>query len=89
MIAVLAARLPSLLHYLAWVPDPRDRRGAGHSLVSMLGLAAAAVLAGSRGFTAIGEWVLDASPQVWAAFGVRWDPLATSIGATCAERSMT
>jgi predicted transposase YbfD/YdcC len=43
--------------------------------VSLLGLAAAAVLAGSRGFTAIGEWVLDASPQVWAAFGVRRDPL--------------
>jgi hypothetical protein len=32
--------------------------------------------AGSRGFTAIGEWVLDASPQVWAAFGVRRDPLS-------------
>jgi predicted transposase YbfD/YdcC len=72
---VLAGRLPSLLHYLAWVPDPRDRRGVRHSLVSLLGLAAAAVLAGSRGFTAIGEWVLDASPQVWAAFGVRCDPL--------------
>lgn len=38
-------------------------------------LAAAAVLAGSRGFTAIGEWVLDASPQVLAAFEVRRDPL--------------
>jgi hypothetical protein len=34
------------------------------------------VLAGSRSFTAIGEWVLDASPQVWAAFGVRCDPLS-------------
>jgi predicted transposase YbfD/YdcC len=73
--AVLTGRLPSLLHYLAWVPDPRDRRGVRHSLVSLLGLAAAAVLAGSRGFTAIGEWVLDASPLVWAAFGVRRDPL--------------
>jgi hypothetical protein len=72
---LLAGRLPNLLHCLAWVPDPRDRRGVRHSLVSMLGLATAAVLAGSRGFTAIGEWVLDASPQVWAAFGVRRDPL--------------
>jgi predicted transposase YbfD/YdcC len=73
---VLAGRLPSLLECLAWVPDPRDRRGVRHSLVSLLGLAAAAVLAGSRGFTAIGEWVLDASPQVLAAFGVRRDPLS-------------
>ncbi|WP_344398171.1 ISAs1 family transposase, partial [Actinomadura alba] len=72
---LLAGGLPNLLHYLAWVPDPRDRRGVRHSLVSILGLATAAALAGSRGFTAIGEWVLDASPQVWAAFGVRRDPL--------------
>jgi hypothetical protein len=72
---LLAGRLPNLLHYLAWVPDPRERRGIRHSLVSMLGLATAAVLAGSRGFTAIGEWVLDASPQVWAVFGVRRDRL--------------
>lgn len=72
---LLVVRLPSLLHYLAWVPDPRARRGIRHGLVSILGLTAAAVLAGSRGFTAIGEWVSDASPQVWAAFGVRRDPL--------------
>jgi predicted transposase YbfD/YdcC len=73
--AALADGLPSLLDYLAWVSDPRDPRGVRHSLVSLLGLAAAAVLAGSRGFTAIGEWIWDASPQVLAAFGVRRDPL--------------
>lgn len=72
---LLVVRLPSLLHYLAWVPDPRARRGIRHGLVSILGLAAAAVLAGSRGFTAIGEWAGEASSQVWAAFGVRRDPL--------------
>lgn len=66
---LLDGRCPSLLPYLAWVPDPRDPRGVRHGLVSLLGLASAAVLAGSRGFTAIGEWVLDASLQVLAAFG--------------------
>jgi predicted transposase YbfD/YdcC len=71
----LTGRFPSLLEYLAWVPDPRDPRGVRHTLVSLLGLAVAAVLSGSRGFTAIGEWVLDASPQVLAAFGVRRDLL--------------
>lgn len=73
--AALTDGLPSLLDYLAWVPDPRDPRGVRHTLVSLLGLAAAAVLAGSQGFTAIGEWIWDASPQVLAAFGVRRDPL--------------
>lgn len=59
----LLGRLPDLLEYLAWVPDPRDPRGVRHTLVSLLGLAAAAVLSGAQGFTAIGEWVLDASPH--------------------------
>jgi predicted transposase YbfD/YdcC len=71
----LTGRFPSLLEYLALVPDPRDPRGVRHGLVSLLGLTAAAVLAGSRGYTAIGEWVLDASVQVLAAFGVRCDRL--------------
>jgi hypothetical protein len=35
----------------------------------------AAVLAGARSFTAIGEWVADAPPQVMAALGIRRDPL--------------
>jgi hypothetical protein len=33
------------------------------------------VLAGVRSFTAIGEWVADAPPQVLASLGVRRDPL--------------
>jgi predicted transposase YbfD/YdcC len=42
-----------------------------HTLASLLTVAAAAVLAGARSFTAIGEWAADASPQVLAALGVR------------------
>jgi predicted transposase YbfD/YdcC len=38
--------------------------------------AVAAVLAGARSFTAVGEWVADAPPEVLAALGVRRDPLA-------------
>jgi hypothetical protein len=33
------------------------------------------VLAGATSFTAVGEWVADAPPQVLAALGVRCDPL--------------
>ena len=57
-------------------PDPRNRRGVGHSLTSLLMAAVAAVLAGATSFTAVGEWVADAPPQVLAALGVRCDPLA-------------
>jgi hypothetical protein len=61
---------------VAHVPDPRDPRGVRHTLTSLLLAAVAAVVAGARSFTAIGEWVADAPPRVLAALGVRYDPLA-------------
>ncbi len=71
----LAARDASLLDCLARVPDPRHPRGVRHPLTSLLLAAVGAVLAGARSFTAIGEWVADAPPQVLAALGVRRDRL--------------
>jgi hypothetical protein len=41
--------------------------------MSILGIAAAAVAAGCRSFTAIGEWAADASPSVLRAVGARFD----------------
>jgi predicted transposase YbfD/YdcC len=66
---------PALASYLAAVPDPRRPRGIRHSLRSLLMASTAAVLAGPRSFTAIGDWVADAPPQVMAALGIRRDPL--------------
>jgi predicted transposase YbfD/YdcC len=74
--ARLAGCCPSLVGHLAGVPDPRDPRGVRHTLTSLLLAAVAAVLAGARSFTAIGEWAADAPPRVLAALGVRYDPLA-------------
>jgi DDE_Tnp_1-associated/Transposase DDE domain len=74
--ALLSGQCPGLLEYLAQVPDPRNPRGVRHTLTSLLLAAVAAVLAGARSFTAIGEWVADAPPQVLACPGVRHDPLA-------------
>jgi DDE_Tnp_1-associated len=54
------ADAPQLLTYLAAVPDPRATRGRRHPLVAILGLAAAAVLAGARSVAAIAEWAADA-----------------------------
>ena len=46
-----------------------------HTLTSLVLAAVAAVLAGARSFTAIGEWAADAPPRVLAAPGsatTRW-----------------
>jgi predicted transposase YbfD/YdcC len=75
--ALLAGQCSGLAEYLARVPDPRDPRGVRHTLTSLLLAAVAAVLAGAKSFTAVGEWVADAPPQVLAALGVRRDPLAS------------
>jgi DDE_Tnp_1-associated/Transposase DDE domain len=64
-----------LLDYLAQIGDPRHRRGRRHTLVAVLAVAVAAVLAGARSLAAIGEWASDAPCQVLAALGVRRDPL--------------
>ena len=74
--AALAGQCLSLAEHLARVPDPRDPRGVRHTLTSLLLAAVAAVLAGARSFTAIGEWAADAPPRVLAVLGVRYDPLA-------------
>src|SRR5215470_16521836 len=59
-----------LLPVLAAVPDPRARRGVRHRLSVILGLAACAVLAGARSFTAIGEWAADADQGTRDALGI-------------------
>jgi predicted transposase YbfD/YdcC len=48
-------------------------------LVAVLAVAVAAVLAGAKSLTAIGEWASDTPGQVLAAFGVRRDPLTGAL----------
>jgi predicted transposase YbfD/YdcC len=59
--------------YLAWVPDPRDRRGVRHSLTSLLATAIAAALTGATSFAAIGEWVADVPAGVLDTLGIRYN----------------
>jgi hypothetical protein len=67
------AEPPQLLAYLAAIPDPRRPCGRRHPLITILGLAAAAVLTGARSMTAIAEWAADAPQPVRAALGARRD----------------
>lgn len=52
-----------LMAALARVPDPRERRGVRHGVTAVLAVAACAVLAGCRSFTAIGESAAIASDR--------------------------
>jgi predicted transposase YbfD/YdcC len=63
-----------LLTHLGRLTDPRKARGRRHTMASLLAVAAAAVLAGARSLTAVGEWAADSSEQVLAALGVRRSP---------------
>jgi hypothetical protein len=60
------AEAPHLLAYLAAVPDPRAARGRRHPLAAILGLAAAAVLAGARtAWTALADCCRRSRVEAW------------------------
>ena len=61
---------PELLVLLGSVPDHRSARGVRHLLPVILAVGLAAVLAGARSFTAIGEWAVDQSEPAMALLGV-------------------
>lgn len=71
-----------LVAALAQVPDPRERCGVRHGITTILAVAACAVLAGCRSFTAIGEWAANASEEVLAALDVRCPPSESTIPRT-------
>jgi hypothetical protein len=59
-----------LVEALATVPDPRHRRGVRHPVQGLLAIAVAAVLAGARGFQAIGEFAAELAPEVLRRLGI-------------------
>ena len=63
-----------LLRALSRVPDPRDARGVRHRLPAVLAMASAAVLAGSKSFYAIGQWIAGAGQKTLKTLGARRDP---------------
>jgi hypothetical protein len=51
-----------LLELFGWVSDGRSDQGRDHPVAAVLALAAAAVVAGMKGYTAISGWVRDVPP---------------------------
>ncbi|MGW7064618.1 ISAs1 family transposase [Streptomyces sp. NPDC054904] len=60
-----------LAERLQGLADPRRRRGRRHPFVSVLLIAASAVLAGARSYAAIGQWAASADQHTLASLGAR------------------
>ncbi|MFE6872318.1 transposase family protein [Kitasatospora sp. NPDC057692] len=56
---------------LRLLPDPRRRRGVRHPFVTVLLIAASAVVAGARSYAAIGQWSANAPQHTPARLGSR------------------
>lgn len=60
----------NLAEALAAVPDPRRRRGVRHLFTPLLAAVTCAMLAGSRSFAAIAEWIADLPATARADLGL-------------------
>jgi predicted transposase YbfD/YdcC len=69
--ATVAEAGDDLLKLLGSVPDGRSGQGRDHPVAAVLALAAAAVVAGMKGYTAIAGWVKDVPPPVLADLYLR------------------
>lgn len=74
-VSLHAASGGDLLGCFASVPDPRARRGIRHSLASILGMCAAAVLSGCTSLVDITAWISAADQRVLAELGCRRNAL--------------
>src|SRR5258706_2225187 len=71
-VPVTAAEVrDDLLELFGSVPDGRSGQGRDHPVGAVLALAAAAVVAGMKGYTAIAGWVKDVRPPVLAGLYLR------------------
>jgi hypothetical protein len=74
---------------LAQVPDPRRQRGWRFTLVFMLAIAVACVLAGAKSFREIGDQAADLPQEVLARLGGKRHPLRRKIIAPSEKRIRT
>lgn len=67
-----------LLQLLSAIPDPRGRQGLRHPLAAMLAAILCGILSGSRGCTAIAQWIRNQQPSFWHLLGFRRKPPTTN-----------
>ena len=79
--------IPGLLEVLALVPDSRRRRGRRFTMVFMLAVAVACMLAGAESFREIGDHAADLPQGVPARLGGKPHPLRRKVTAPGEERS--
>ncbi|OGA45158.1 MAG: hypothetical protein A3G24_19885 [Betaproteobacteria bacterium RIFCSPLOWO2_12_FULL_62_13] len=70
-IMLTAEQMRTLPDFFNDIPDPRRAQGRRHRLPVVLGIAAAAVLCGMRGYKAIAGWARDLGPKARERFGCR------------------
>jgi hypothetical protein len=64
-----------LIDLLKTIVDPRQPRGVRHPVVTVVGIAVCAALAGARSFCAIGEWAQGLTREALQRLGAkRWTP---------------
>jgi hypothetical protein len=73
-VALSTAQMEDLHRRLRELPDCRRPRGQRHRLATVLTIAIAAVLAGSRGYTAIAEWAARLTQKQLKRLRARYNP---------------
>ena len=71
VLAAVPGVCDDLLKLFSSVPDGRSGQGRDHPVAAVLALAAAAVVAGMKGYTAIAGWVRDVPAPVLADLYLR------------------
>ena len=67
-----AQHIKSLPDFFAEIPDPRRPQGRRHRLSTVLAIAAAATLFGTRGYLAISDWANSLGQKARERFGCRY-----------------
>ncbi len=73
-VSLSSAQMEDLHQRLRALPDCRRPRGQRHRLSTVLTIAIAAVLAGSRGYTAIAEWAARLTQKQLKRLRARYNP---------------
>ncbi len=67
-----ADHMKSLPYFFKGINDPRREQGRRHSIETVVSIAAAAILCGMRGYSAIHDWAKALSQHARARFGCRF-----------------